>query len=150
MDRNKNLTDDYSNYVSNNNIAWIIPARYPAFVLEQINGGDVVLEELQLYREAQAALINPDDPTASVNLRVQATDGDRSGRLHIGFNQSLYVGSGKLPLDLSVYHGGETTLQGELRVAGVTVTVEGVLKNVENMTVVDGGNYVKLYRILNK
>jgi hypothetical protein len=50
-------------------------------------------------------------------------NGDRSGHVHIGFNQSLYIGTGKLPNDLSVYHSGEVTLQGELRVAGVNVEV---------------------------
>jgi hypothetical protein len=47
-----------------------------------------------------------------------------------------------VPLNLFVWHGSETTLQGELRVAGVTVMIEGVIKNVENMTIVDGGIYI--------
>jgi len=46
-----------------------------------------------------------------------------------------------LPLDVSLYHGSATTLQGELRVAGVTVMIEGMVDNVENMTIVDGGTY---------
>ena len=49
------------------------------------------------------------------------------------------MGSGQIPNHLSLYHGADTTLQGELRVAGVNVMVEGVVNNVENLTVVDGG-----------
>ena len=88
------------------------------------------------------ALIQPENPTASVTLLVGSLEGDRSGRLHIGYNQSLSIGTGMLPADLAVYHGGDVTLNGELRVAGVTVRMEGVLKNVQNMTVVDGGNNI--------
>lgn len=51
-------------------------------------------------------------------------------------------------MDLSLYHGSATTLKGELKVAGVSVMVEGVLNNVENMTIVDGGKYVPLQDIL--
>ena len=46
---------------------------------------------------------------------------------------------GYLPCDFSIYQGAEATLQGELRANNITVHVEGVLKNVENMTVVNGG-----------
>ena len=68
--------------------------------------------------------------------------GDRSGRLLIGRNQSLYVANAHLPLNVDVYQGGLATLQGELEVAGVTINVEGVLENAENITVADGGKYI--------
>ena len=70
--------------------------------------------------------------------------GDRSGHLHIGHNQTLYIGDGRLPLDLDIYHGGQITLQGELRVAGVKARIRGVVKNVENLTIADGGKGLKL------
>lgn len=54
----------------------------------------------------------------------------------------FFSGTGQLPLDVSLYHGSATTLQGELRVAGVTVMIEGVVDNVENMTIVDGGKFI--------
>lgn len=69
--------------------------------------------------------------------------GDRSGHLHIGHNQTLYIGDGRLPLDLDIYHGGQITLQGELRVAGVKARIRGVVKNVENLTIADGGEDLK-------
>ena len=53
-----------------------------------------------------------------------------------------------MPLSLFVGHGSETTLQGELRVAGVTVMIEGVIKNVENMTIVDGGKNLHIYNYM--
>jgi hypothetical protein len=88
------------------------------------------------------AILNPTNTKSRMDLSVEAIDGDRSGHVHIGFNQSLYIGTGKLPNDLSVYHSGEVTLQGELRVAGVNVMIEGVMKNVENLTVVDEGKTI--------
>jgi len=57
---------------------------------------------------------------------------------------SMRPGTGQLPLDVSLYHGSTTTLQGELRVAGVNVMIEGIVAGVENMTIVDGGNLVLL------
>ena len=43
-------------------------------------------------------------------------------------------------------------MQGELRVAGVTVEVDGVLKRCQNITVVDGGliHMKEMYDINNK
>ena len=71
--------------------------------------------------------------------------GDRSGKIHLGFNQSLYFVKGYLPCNLAIYRGAETTLQGELRANKVTVHVEGVLKNVENMTVINGGMFMYIF-----
>ncbi len=67
--------------------------------------------------------------------------GDRSGKLHLGYRQSLYVTEGLFPADLRVYRGGEATMKGELQVIGVTITNEGRLHNMENITIVDGGWY---------
>ena len=68
--------------------------------------------------------------------------GDRTARIHVGFNQTLYVAHGQFPSDLAVYRGGEATMQGELQVIGVTVSNEGRLRNMENITIVDGGNVI--------
>ena len=42
-------------------------------------------------------------------------------------------------MDMIIYQGGLTTMQGELLVAGVTVEIDGVLKRCQNITVVDDG-----------
>lgn len=141
----RNLTEVYNNFTQGGGVAWIIPVKYPDFVIETKSDTQIVLEELQIYRQAQLAVVKPSDTKSRIDLLIEAIDGDRTGHVHIGYNQSLYIGTGKLPNDLSVYHGGEVTLQGELRVAGVDVMIEGVMKNVENLTVVDEG---KLYHSL--
>ena len=138
----RNLTDFYNDFTLGSAVAWIIPSDYPDFVIETKNDTQIVLEELQIYRKAQMAILNPANTKSRMDLSVEAIDGDRSGHVHIGFNQSLYIGTGKLPNDLSVYHSGEVTLQGELRVAGVNVMIEGVMKNIENLTVVDEGKTI--------
>ena len=48
---------------------------------------------------------------------------------------------GYLPCHLSIYQGAEAILQGELRANNVTVHVEGVLRNVENMTIINHGTF---------
>ena len=42
-------------------------------------------------------------------------------------------------MDMIIYQGASTTMQGELLVAGVSVEIDGVLKRCQNITVVDGG-----------
>lgn len=66
-------------------------------------------------------------------------EGDRTGTIHLGFNQTFLSLQSHLPMGLVIYQGGLTTMQGELRVAGVTVEVGGVLRRCQNITVVDGG-----------
>lgn len=44
-----------------------------------------------MYEKAQLALVKL-DYTESINLRSMYTEGDRSGHLHIGYNQSLVIG----------------------------------------------------------
>ena len=61
----------------------------------------------------------------NIDVRILDIDGDRNGRLHIGFNHTLETINGRLPIDLSVYRGGHSTMHGELKVIGVTVYVEG-------------------------
>ena len=42
-------------------------------------------------------------------------------------------------MDMIIYQGALTTMQGELVVAGITVEIDGVLKRCQNITVVDDG-----------
>jgi hypothetical protein len=135
----RNLTQFYSNYSMGSGVAWMIPADYPDFVVESKESKDMIFEEIQIYRSAVIAMVKPDDTTFRIDLRVAVIDGDKSGHIQIGYNQSFYIESGQLPNHLSIYHGGEVTLQGELRVAGVDVMIEGNMKNVENLTVIAEG-----------
>ncbi|XP_033745596.1 uncharacterized protein LOC117331111 [Pecten maximus] len=146
-DPSRNLTSSYGNYTLGSAVAWLIPSEYPSFVNETRNDTQVVLEEFQIYRGAQMAFLMPDNPFGWIDIKIGIIEGDRSGHLHVGFNQSQYIASGKLPNDLSIYHGGDITLKGELRAAGVTISMEGVINNVENLTVVDGG-ILKIYEMI--
>ena len=146
VEPHKNLTSTYQEYAEASGVTFVFPGDYPDDVdvgTEIINPAtDITLDYLQIYRKAQLALVastNGDDFKNLVNLTTEAMEGDRSGNLHIGYNQTLYIGTGQLPTDVSLYHGSTTTLQGELRAAGVTVTIEGVVASVENITIVDGG-----------
>ena len=142
----KNLTSTYENYYEASGVTFIFPGDYPDDVDVGTEIGDtttdITLDYLQIYRKAQLAMVastNGSDYNKLVNLTTEAMEGDRSGHLHIGYNQTLYIGTGQLPTNVSLYHGSTTTLQGELRAAGVTVTIEGVMASVENITIVDGG-----------
>lgn len=112
---------------------------YPEFVTQFLGTNEVTLDELHLYGDAQLALLDSSNTTAHIELFTNRIVGDRSGNLLIGYNQKLTIGSGQVPTDLSIYHGGVAALKGELRVAGVTIYVEGVIENVKDIVVVDGG-----------
>ncbi|KAI8478546.1 hypothetical protein Bbelb_437250, partial [Branchiostoma belcheri] len=86
-------------------------------------------------------------PREHLQIRLGSLHGDRSGKIHIGFNQTLYAANAHLPMDLTIYPGGLTTTHGELRAAGVTVDVQGVVANCENITVVDGG-IIKMHEMI--
>ena len=103
------------------------------------NESDVQLEELHLYGGAQLSFLAPNDARAPVSITVGQMVGDKTGRLHIGYNQTFLSLDSFIPMDLVIYQGGLTTMQGELRVAGVTVDVDGVLKRCEKIVVVDDG-----------
>ena len=149
VEPHRNLTDAYQNYAEATGVTFVFPGDYPEDVnvsLPLVNPEtDITLEYLQIYRKAQLAMIASTDSDhyhRLVNLTTEAMAGDRSGNLHIAYNQTLYIGTGELPTDVQLYHGSVTTLQGELRAAGVTVTIEGVVARVENITIVDGGKYL--------
>lgn len=137
-DIQRNLTSAYADYTFGTSVTWVIPDTNAEVPLSNGENG-LIFDHLKIFGGAQVAIVRPDAPTSGVKLEVAYMEGDRSGRFHLGFNQSLYIGSGQIPCDMSVYRGADITLLGELRAAGVTITVEGILKNVENMTIVDGG-----------
>ena len=105
----------------------------------EANGTDVELDELQLYGGAQLAIINPANTKAYISIVIGQMEGDRTGRIHLGFNQTFLSLQSYLPMDMIIYQGGLTTMQGELLVAGVTVEIDGVLRRCQNITVVDDG-----------
>ena len=142
----RNLTSTYENFAEASGVTFVFPGDYPDDVSVGTEIGnpetDITLDYLMIYQKAQLAMVastDGNDYKNLVNLTTEAMEGDRSGNLHIGYNQTLYIGTGQLPSDVQLYHGSTTTLQGELRAAGVTVTIEGVIASVENITIVDGG-----------
>ena len=146
IEPHRNLTSAYENYAEASGVTFVFPGDYPDDVsvgMEIVDPTtDITLDYLMIYQNAQLAMVASTDGAdykSVVNLTTEAMEGDRSGNLHIGYNQTLYIGTGQLPSDLQLYHGSVTTLQGELRAAGVTVTIEGVVASVENITIVDGG-----------
>ena len=144
-DKDKNLTTAYTDISLGTTTAWIIPSQLPSFAKWPSNtvqsASSIHLEEIHIRGGGHVGFSNTGCSTCGIDIRIGSILGDRTGRFHLGFNQSLLISNGRLPADMAVYRGGELTLQGELRAAGVTVTMEGVLKDVENMTVVDGGMY---------
>ena len=102
------------------------------------NESDLKLEELHLYGGAQLAVIKPTNTRARVAVVIGQMEGDKTGKIHLGFNQTFLSLQSYLPMDMTIYQGGLTTMQGELLVAGVTVEVDGVLR-CQNITVVDDG-----------
>ena len=44
-----------------------------------------------MYRKAQCAMVRA-VYTHAIDLRTEYTDGDRTGHLHVGYNQSLFIG----------------------------------------------------------
>ena len=103
-------------------------------------------ESLLHFKSRSVELCNSRDVIFrdNIDVRILNIDGNRNGRLHIGYNHTLETINGRLPIDLAVYRGGHSTMHGELKVIGVTVYVEGwymlvaiVLFNMHNaLTVV--------------
>ncbi|KAL8620487.1 hypothetical protein ACOMHN_056879 [Nucella lapillus] len=129
--------------------AWLLPCTYPPFVAgaDGSTPDTMQVEELQIYGQARLALTHPGQSSAAISLHVHSIKGDRTGHLDVAHNQSLYIGDGRLPLGLAVHQGAKVTLQGELRVAGVKATIRGVINNVENLTIVDGGD-LAIYKMV--
>ena len=100
---------------------------------------NVTLSELQLYGGAQVLFIIVQKSWKPLAIFISRMQGDRKGRLYIGYNQSFLSLESFLPFNMVIYQGGVTSMQGELLVAGVTVDVDGILQNCQNVTIADGG-----------
>ena len=100
---------------------------------------NVVIDELQIFGGARLAFVNPALPRSRVNLTLGNLKGDRTGKLHVGFNQSMLSLESPLLMDLAVYPGGTASLQGTLLVSGVRLVLDGVLENCESITVKENG-----------
>ena len=132
----QDLSSSYTSYrTSGESRIWVLLED----TVSAANESDVQLEELHLYGGAQLLFVKPASPTSQISIVIGKMEGDKSGRLHVGFNQSLLMHHSYLPSNLVIYPGGNTSLRGELRVAGVTVDAQGELNNCENITVSDGG-----------
>jgi len=46
---------------------------------------------MKVYEKAQVAMVRP-TYTDLVDLQVGFTEGDRTGHLHVGYNQKLFIG----------------------------------------------------------
>nr|XP_054759184.1 uncharacterized protein LOC129265193 [Lytechinus pictus] len=142
--KNRNLTELYSEYQSATTITWLEPS-VPAKIAIQRNNqshnysDDFVIDELHVYGGAEVAFIDPLHPGSQLMMRLGTIGGDRTGRMLIGFNQTMEVIQPDFPLSVDVYRGGEIVLYGELIVSGVTFNIEGILPYAENITIRDGG-----------
>jgi hypothetical protein len=59
--------------------------------IETKSDTQIVLEELQIYRKAQMAILNPANTKSRMDLSVEAIDGDRSGHVHIKINITFCI-----------------------------------------------------------
>lgn len=102
-------------------------------------------EELQMYGGAHLGILtDPHSRAASVFFRHMI--GDRSGTIHIGYNQTMELlrPNIDLPFNVHVYRGGYLGLAPVTTVHGVTLYLEGVISHVKNLTLHHGG-VVHLY-----
>ena len=138
------LSDLYSEHNTVSTVTWL-EAGFPSdIVLERNNvlhnyTADYVIDELHVYGGAQLAFVNPISPKDHLEIRLGTILGDKTGRMMIGFNQSLDIAQPNFPLCVDVFRGGDATLKGELVVSGVTFNIEGILHSAENVTIRDGG-----------
>ena len=97
-------------------------------------------EELQIYGGAQLAILtHPHNWSASIFFRNMI--GDRSGTVHVGYNQTLDLirPSIDLPFNVRVYRGGFLGLAPSTEVHGVEIHVDGVISYIKNLTLHHGG-----------
>ena len=97
-------------------------------------------EELQIYGGAQLAILTePHNRSASIFFRNMI--GDRSGTIHVGYNQTLDLirPSIDLPFNVRVYRGGFLGLAPSTEIHGVEIHVDGVISYIKNLTLHHGG-----------
>ncbi|XP_077861760.1 LOW QUALITY PROTEIN: uncharacterized protein LOC100369350 [Saccoglossus kowalevskii] len=139
----RNLTSIYQDLELGSTLTWITPGE-PSHDNEQSHHytEHIQIDELHIYGGGHVGFVFPERPMDSLDIRLGTVFGDRTGRLHVGYNQSYFSAHSAMPMDMFVYQRGLAVLHGELKVDGVTVNVEGVLENLENISISDGG---KLY-----
>ena len=97
-------------------------------------------EELQIYGAAHlAVLTEPHNRSATIYFRNMI--GDRTGTIHVGYNQTMDLirPTIDLPFNVRVYRGGFLGLAPATEVHGVEIHVDGVISYVKNLTLHHGG-----------
>ena len=97
-------------------------------------------EEVQIYGGAHlAALTTPHNRSASIFFRNMI--GDRTGAVHIGYNQTMDLIRPEidLPFNVHVYRGGHLGLAPVTTIHGVSIYVDGVISHIRNLTLHHGG-----------
>ena len=131
------VVKDYSHVELDSGKAWLLPSSG-----EHVLAGDqnYTFEEFQIYGGAHlGVLTEPHNRSASIFFRNMI--GDRSGTIHVGYNQTMDLirPTIDLPFNVRVYHGGFLGLAPDTTVHGVEIHVDGVISNVKNLTVHHGG-----------
>ena len=67
------------------------------------NASDVILDELHLYGGAQLLFIRPQTPRSLLSVVIGRMNGDRTGKMHLGFNQSFLSLESHLPMNMVIY-----------------------------------------------
>ena len=63
----------------------------------------VMLDELHLYGGAQLLVVRPIRPRSSISIVIGHMKGDRTGKIHLGFNQSFLSLESHLPMNMAIY-----------------------------------------------
>lgn len=139
----RNLTDFYGSVNNIGSVTWLEPSEVAHIVKERNTPSheyddDVIIDELHLYGGAELGYVRPSQPQSGISLRLGTINGDYSARMMVGYNQTLYVSKAHFPLNVDIYRGGRSSLYGELDIKKVTFNVEGVLTNVENVSITQG------------
>lgn len=67
------------------------------------NASNIVLDELHLYGGAQLAFVRPRNPRSTISIIIGRMKGDRTGKIHLGFNQSFLSLESHLPMNMVIY-----------------------------------------------
>lgn len=124
---------DYNNLQKDGCKAWILPESGKHHFAN--NGQDFHFEELQIYGGGHLAIYT-DSSMKPASLFFKHMIGDRTGVIHVGFNQVMDLRRDEidLPFSVHVYLGGYLGLAPYTEVHGVTLYLSGVLGHVKNMT----------------
>lgn len=134
--------DSYSDIGLAPGRAWLLPSSGDHTMAGDQN---YHFEELQIYGGAHLAILT-DPPSRAASIFFRHMIGDRTGTIHIGYNQTMDLlrENIDLPFNVRVYRGGFLGLAPVTTMHGVTLYLEGVLSYVKNLTLHHGG-VVHLY-----